>query len=178
MRITTITATAVLFLSIAGCSSQTEPTVTPPAVSYPADTPTAAAVKTTDLKLGSVVTIPPTDTAPAVTVAALASKALPNDGYPVYAVQVRLCIGTGATAEPGGYPVDYEPWSLLLDGGESQYTTVTDAGQAPSYPLWQPRTIKPGNCAKGWINFAEVPGKPGSVQYDNGVDQVQASWKL
>jgi hypothetical protein len=181
----TTTAAAVL-LSLAGCSGQDAPTVTDPAAaSQPVvvidgeaapgapTSPARSVVNTTDLKLGSVVHIPRSDADPQMTVTVTAYKKLANYGDPVNAVHVRLCIIAGDAA---GYSINYEPWSLLSDGGESQYTTVTDAGKAPSYPTWEPRIIKPGHCVAGWLNFDLVATTPESVQYDIG--DFQASWKL
>lgn len=62
--------------------------------------------------------------------------------------------------------VSRDPWSLGYDDFESLHTTDTTGGPNPEYPYMEERRLGKGECAKGWINYTDIPGqRPDGIQY-------------
>ncbi|MGN9805507.1 hypothetical protein [Micromonospora sp. L32] len=81
------------------------------------------------------------------------------------AVDVRLCNVGGVT-----FSVSRQPWVLLYDDGESEHDIDISGGglPAPAYPSsFDPKTLTSGKCARGWVNYASIPGKkPYGIGYN------------
>lgn len=153
----------------AGASTPATPSKAPAA-------PASSGAKTTDMRLGSKVTMPATADLSSATVQVLAYKRDTSLGEEagVDAVQIRICLGKERAGET---TVSAGPWSLIYGGGESRHQEVSTGGPSPAWPTFDERALQSGSCVKGWLAFTDIEGEPEGVEYklDSG---FTASWKF
>lgn len=96
-----------------------------------------------------------------------------DDG--VEAADVKVC-NTGTIT----FTASRSPWVLLYGGGDSEHNVDISGGglPAPAYPdSFNPKTLTPGKCARGWVNWTSIDGKrPYGVTYK--VEGTPAVWKF
>ena len=91
------------------------------------------------------------------------------------AVDVRLCNLSNVAID-----ATRRPWVLLYNGGDSEHNIDISGGglPAPAYPRsFDPKTLTPGKCVQGWINYSLIAGKkPYGIAYNNEGNRLV--WKF